>query len=207
MEDRFSLHLGDCFEITSKWENKFAGLMITDPPYGISIVQRSNRLRQLGYRNIAGDDTALDVSSLLRLANNSIIFGGNYFHLPISPGWIVWDKQGGKRVDFADCELIWTSYDRPARIVRHIWDGFSKDSEKGEARVHPTQKPIAMAERLIRENTSIEDIVFDPFMGSGAIGVAAVRCGRRFIGCEVDEQYCRIAKDRIKKACLQGVLL
>lgn len=207
MNERFLLHLGDCFEIALRFPDQMADLMLTDPSYGISVVQKSNRLQQLGYRNVAGDDTAIDVQSLLRLARNAIIFGGNYFQLPVSRGWIVWDKQGGKRVDFGDCELIWTSYDRPARIIRHIWDGFLKDSEKGEKRVHPTQKPVALLERFIRENTKPDDIVFDPFMGSGAAGVAAVKCGRRFIGCEIDSQYYHIAMGRIEKACLQGELL
>lgn len=207
MNDRFSLYLDDCFHGTPKEIDGIADLMLTDPPYGISVVQKSNRLQQLGYRNIIGDDTTIDVQSLLRLAHHSIIFGGNYFQLPISSGWIVWDKQGGKQVDFADCELIWTSYNRPARIIRHIWDGFLKDSEKGEKRVHPAQKPVALLEQLIRRNTRPGDIVLDPFMGSGSTGVAAMKAGRRFIGYEIDSHYYDIAKNRIEKTCLQGALL
>ena len=207
MDERFLLHLGDCFDISKAWPDKVAYLMLTDPPYGISVVKRSNRLRALGYRDIEGDNSTIDIIPLLRLAENSIIFGGNYFKLPISSGWVVWDKQGDKKVDFGDCELVWTSYSRPSRIITHIWDGFRRDSEKGKKRVHPAQKPVELLEDLIRKNTLRGDIVFDPFMGSGSVGVAAVRCGRKFIGCEIDSGYYDIAKKRIEEACMQDELL
>lgn len=69
-----------------------------------------------------------------------------------------------------------------------------------ETGLHPTQKPVALMEYLIRTYTNEGDLVLDNCMGSGTTGVACVNTGRRFIGIEKDEQYFKIAKERIEKA-------
>ena len=65
---------------------------------------------------------------------------------------------------------------------------------------HSCEKPVALLELLIEESVEEKSIVIDPFMGSGSTGVAAVSLNRNFIGMELDEDYFKIAKERIKKA-------
>lgn len=74
------------------------------------------------------------------------------------------------------------------------------DNERGVA--HPTQKPVALMEYMILTYTQAGDSVLDPFMGSGTTLVAAKRAGRRAVGIEISEEYCRIAVERLR----QGVL-
>lgn len=68
----------------------------------------------------------------------------------------------------------------------------------GNKRIHPTQKPVALMEYLIKTYTNPGDLVLDNTMGSGSTGEAALRTGRRFIGIEKDEGYFEIAKKRLE---------
>jgi site-specific DNA-methyltransferase (adenine-specific)/modification methylase len=132
-----------------------------------------------------------------------ILWGGNHFanQLPASPCWFVWDKRAKSEHSnsFADCEIAWTNLGTPARVFRHHWDGMMRDSEKGIARDHPTQKPIALMRWCIEKaGVEIGRTILDPFMGSGTTGVAAVSLGRKFIGIEIEEKYFDIACRRIE---------
>jgi site-specific DNA-methyltransferase (adenine-specific) len=84
----------------------------------------------------------------------------------------------------------WTNY--PVSILE-----FGSDQS---GKVHPTQKPVALMEYLIRTYTNEGETVLDNTMGSGTTGVACKNTGRRFIGIERDPNYFQIAKDRIAKA-------
>lgn len=101
--------------------------------------------------------------------------------------------------------MAWTNTGRVMRIFRHKWRGMIKASEKQDRRVHITQKPIALMEWCLGFVPTAETIL-DPFMGSGTTGVACVKTGRRFIGIEISEEYCAIAKRRIVDAKAQGRL-
>ena len=149
--------------------------------------------------------SAAYIAELLRVSREQVIFGGNYYTdmLPPSPSWIVWDKQNGAN-DFADCELAWTSHARAIRKFTWTWAGFIR--QQPEERYHPTQKPLALMAWVIQNYTPQGATVFDPFMGSGTTGVACVRTGRRFIGCEIDPTYYAIAQRRIAEAQMQPPL-
>ena len=158
-----TLICGNSYRLIDNYRG-IATAIIADPPYGISL---STNRRERGWSNLAechdfapieGDDRPFDPAPFLGFPI-VVLFGGNYFadKLPPSPGWIVWDKLHGLHgsrefgfCDMADVELIWTNIDRPARLVRHRWMGMIKDSEHTESRVHPTQKPIALMETLVR---------------------------------------------------------
>ena len=195
--------------------------LITDPPYGISLPTnyKSRKRTALAECNdfapIVGDDQPFDPTPFLdyRIV---VLFGANWFadKLPVSGGWIVWDKLDGltsKREigfnDGSDCELLWTNVGNVVRIIRHRWMGAMKGSEHGDKRVHPTQKQIALMEQIIKHYTPEGATVFDPFMGSGSTGVACIRTGRKFIGVEIEPIYFEIAKERIEKAQQQLRLL
>jgi site-specific DNA-methyltransferase (adenine-specific) len=184
-----------------------ADVVITDPPYGIKYSPSQNGKKAWGNKTFTGktvvknDDQLFDPSILLGF-KDLILFGGNYFadKLPPTSEWIVWDKRAGLTSnDFADCELIYTSGKGVARLFTHRWSGALRDSERGEPRVHPTQKPVALMKWLIERTTGL---ILDPYMGSGTTLVAAKALGRKAIGIEIEERYCDIAATR----CSQEVL-
>lgn len=207
----YTLYLGDCLDYMRTMEPGSVDAVITDPPYGINEnnnknLSRSNIAKSIDYGDFDWDKkpaTKEQIDYCRKCSQSQVIFGGNYFHLPPSSGWVVWDKLNGKN-DFSDCELAWTSYKRGVRIFRYLWNGMIKD--KPEIRYHPTQKPLALMLWIIENYTSLGDLIFDPFMGSGTTGVAALQLGRRFIGCEIDPGYFAIAEKRIKQAAAQMLL-
>lgn len=202
------LLLGDCLEILPTLGKVDA--VVTDPPYGIGYSHgvgggKLARSTQFDHHPIHGDDKPFDPSPWLAFPV-AVLFGANHFadKLPPSPNWLVWDKRDGVcSNDQADCELAWTNLRGPARLTRHLWNGMLKASEKGEIRVHPTQKPVAVMEWALRQTSSLGATILDPFMGSGTTGVACVKLGRKFIGIEIDEGYFDIACERIRKAYAQ----
>jgi DNA modification methylase len=100
--------------------------------------------------------------------------------------------------DFADCELAWTNLPQAVRLKNHQWNGMIRVGK--ENRFHPTQKPRDVMRWCIEFTTGIA--ILDPFMGSGTTLVAAKALGRNAIGIEIEEEYCKIAVDRLS----QGVL-
>jgi len=190
----------DCRDILPLLPNKYIDLCLTDPPYVIGLVQNSNRMQSLGYKEIYGDTTSIDLTLILNHSVNQIIFGGNYFSLPVSSGWIVWDKQDGKSIDFGDAELIWTSFNEPVRIIKHVWDGFRRDSDWGLKREHPSQKPTGLIMELLIKREF--DLILDPFMGSGTTLRAAKNLGRKAFGIEIEEKYCEIAAKRMSQTVM-----
>ncbi len=186
-----------------EFPDKEFDLLLTDPPFGMQTVQRSGRLRDLGYDNIKNDDKVIDLKESLRVTKNQIVFGGNFFNLPRSRGWIAWDKRGTKQIGFGDCELIWTSFDMPTRIIKHLWDGFIKDSEHGEPRVHPCQKPVKLMVKIINMLTKAGfikpgDTILDPYLGSGSTLEACMATGHSCMGFEIDPQWVPVYEKRLR---------
>lgn len=201
------LWLGDCRDILPLLPKVDA--VITDPPYGISIdrqmaassgTKSGGMLARKGEYIASGwDDAPMsnDVAEILiRLGKEVVLWGGNYYGLPASQCWLVWDKQVNG--NFADCELAWTNMKKPVRKFAWMWNGMLRQG--GEQRNgHPTQKPLALMKWCI-EQTGNPQTILDPFMGSGTTGVAAVQMGRKFIGIEREPKYFDIACKRIEDA-------
>lgn len=210
-----TLHLGDCLEYMRGMEAGSVDAVITDPPYGIRYVAGNggDNISRSAYRKhknipIIGDDKPFDPRQFLDFPV-VVLFGANNYasRLPDSGGWIFWDKNNGAPANFmGDGELIWTSKKGAVRKVAYMWKGILRDGEVGQGSFHPTQKPVALMMWLIERHTKLGETIFDPFMGSGTTGVAAVQLGRNFIGCEIDPGYFEIAKKRIDAAQLQPQL-
>lgn len=202
-----TLYLGDCRDILPTLGKVDA--VVTDPPYGIGYSHGKGggklaRSTKFDNHAIIGDDKPFDPLPFLEF-EKVLLWGANYFadKLPSSPNWLVWDKRDGVcSNDQADCELAWTNQKSPARVIRHLWNGMLKDSERGIERVHPTQKPIVVMKWCIQQIGETQTIL-DPFMGSGTTGVACVKMGRKFIGIEIDPDYFEIACKRIRDAYAQ----
>jgi len=140
---------------------------------------------------------------MFRVSKQQIIFGGNYYTdiLPVASGWIVWDKKLTEvsRDDFGDCELAWCSKGTN-RIFRWLWRGFARKgsrNEESKVKLHPSQKPVGLLKKILLFYTEDDDIIFDPFLGSGSLAVACELCGRNWVGVEIKEEYCKIAKQRL----------
>ena len=199
------LYLGDCLEFMRTMPDKSVDAVITDPPYGIADVWKGGSGKGWGVARLATPKrNGWDVKppkemfdNMIRCSHKSIIWGGNYFELPISRGWLVWNKPE-RGFSLAEAELAWTSMDMPTRV----YDCHRSDT----GREHPTQKPLSLMLWCIENWTKESDTIFDPFMGSGTTGVACVQLGRNFIGCEIDPEYFEIAKKRIEQAQLQDPL-
>jgi len=178
--------------------------VVTDPPFGLGKkMQGGTWGAKEGFKEmIDWDSEAPEVETLLAiiaLGDRAILWGGNYFGLPPSRGWLVWDKANAVPT-MADVELAWTNLDRPAKR----FNGLVGRVEFG----HPTQKPLDLMKWTIAQadHCGENNSIFDPFMGSGTTGVAAVQMGRRFIGIEREQKYFDIACKRIEDAQRQGDL-
>jgi site-specific DNA-methyltransferase (adenine-specific)/modification methylase len=202
-----TLYLGDCVEILPLVGKVDA--VITDPPYGINenskkvaSRERAAKVRDYGEFDWDKKPPAPElVESLRSMSDWQAFFGGNYFILPPTSCWLVWDKLNSG--DFADCELAWTNWPKAVRRIQWRWNGMIRQGN--EERYHPTQKPLEVMKWAI-DLCPKADMVLDPFMGSGTTGVAAIQLGRKFIGIERDPRYFEIACRRIEQAVAQGQL-
>ena len=210
-----TLHLGDCRDLLATLDAGSIDAIVSDPPYGIAYHKGESgggvggRKRIPGIRRenrtIAGDAEPFDPSPFLDFP--CVLFGANHFaaRLPSGGSWLCWDKSVGlgPADSFADAEFAWCSVAGVKRnVFRYLWKGICRAGEKGESnRHHPTQKPLSlMAWCLDKLKLEPGMTIFDPFMGSGTTGVACVKAGVNFIGCEIDPTYFRIAERRIAEA-------
>lgn len=199
-----TLYLGDCLEILPTLEKVDA--VITDPPYGIGYSHGvgGGKLAQstkFDHHPVTGDNKPFDPSPWVGF-KKVVLFGANHYasRLEDSSFWLIWDKRDGVcSNDQSDVEMAWVKGKGQARVIRHLWNGMLKASERGEERVHPTQKPVAVMEWAIKTSGADSDIL-DPFMGSGTTGVACMNLGRKFIGIEIEPKYFEIACQRIENA-------
>jgi site-specific DNA-methyltransferase (adenine-specific)/modification methylase len=206
LADGVTLYLGDCREILPSLPKVDA--VVTDPPDGIGensqrVASRGKLARPVDYGDFDWDREPMDAVQLelIRIKSDwQIIFGGNYFPLPPTACWLVWDKLNGDN-DFADCELAWTNLQKAVRRIQWRWNGMIR-AEAG-SREHPTQKPREVMKWCIEHLPTDVRTILDPFMGSGTTGVAAVKLGRKFIGIEIEPKYFDIACRRISEALKQ----
>jgi site-specific DNA-methyltransferase (adenine-specific)/modification methylase len=185
-------------------------LILTDPPYGIGEAAGKNKSRnQLAKARDYGNDgwdseppPAWVIELIRAKAQWQILFGGNYYNLPPSSCWLVWDKDNSG--DFADCELAWTNLPKAVRRLVWRWNGMlQQDMANKEVREHPTQKPVAVMRWALLQAKDAQ-AVCDPFMGSGTTGVACALEGRDFVGIERERKYFDVACERIARAQAQG---
>ena len=210
-EDGITIYHGDCREVLPLLGS--FDLLLTDPPYGIGEGQSKagSRYRSnpdwLGARDTKKydasewDDKPIDADLLalaLGAAKWRVVWGGNYYTLPPSPCWLVWDKE--TTGDFADCELAWTNLPKAVRRIRHLWSGYKKAVP--EERWHPTQKPEPVMRWALLQAPPDVRTVLDPFMGSGTTLVEAKRLGKVATGIEREERYCEIAANRLAQRVL-----
>ena len=182
-----------------------ADMVMTDPPYGISVVGDNGKvgadnLAKNGvYMPVKGDETTETTERFFKLCkelgfDKYIIWGGNYFvgFLPYSDGWVIWDKRGDMASNnFADGEMAWCSFHTPVRIYKQVWSGMIREGEH-EKRVHPTQKPVRLLAEILTDFTNNNDIILDCFGGSGSTLIACEQIDRQCYMIEYEAHYCDV---------------
>lgn len=202
VSESVTLWLGDCLEIAPGLAGVDA--VITDPPFGISFAaQPTTGGRMRGQKRETWDDVAADPSWILGLQPKPlVIWGGNYFQLPLSRGWLCWFKPDAPP-SMGHFELAWTNQDENTRQI--CWSIAATNAERVG---HPTQKPYrVMTWSMEQVGVPEGATVLDPYMGSGTTGIACLRTGRKFIGIEKDPSHFATALERIKREEAQFKLL
>lgn len=194
----------DCMEYMKSIPDKFFDLAVVDPPYGLDkkSTQGSGKLKNrcLNRGNINKWDIRPSKSyfkELFRVSKNQIIWGGNYFPLPPTRCFVCWDKQQVWE-NFSQCELAWTSFDKPAKHVTIPNRGGQADRNK----FHPTQKPIELYAYLLRVFARPGNRILDTHLGSGSSRIAAYKMGFDFYATEIDKDYFQAQEKRFKEEYL-----
>lgn len=206
----------DCLEAMKLMEDNQYDLAIVDPPYGIgadnmqmgshptrkgkdqypgisTAVKHKNRLNQgsgkLKNRLLNNSDCSWDIpppleyfDELFRVSKNQVIWGGNYFNLPPTRCIICWDKVQPWE-NFSQWEMAWTSYDKPAKMYRISNTGGANKEEK----IHPTQKPVILYKRILKDFAEEGFKIIDTHLGSGTSRQACHEMGYDFVGYELSE--------------------
>lgn len=212
---RHRLMCGDSTSVTDI-ESLLGGnkidLVLTDPPYGINIVNDAGKVgapnlaENRTYMEVKGDDTTETAQENYQACislgiDKFILFGGNYFteFLPFSDSWIIWDKRGDMNSNnFADGEMAWCSFHTPVRIYKQLWNGMIREGES-ENRVHPTQKPVRMLSDILKDFSSEGDNILDCFGGSGSTLMACEQLNRNCYMIEYEPHYIDVIIDRWEK--------
>ena len=190
----------DCMEGMKQFPDKYFELAIVDPPYGIGM--DGGNVGYKGFNNLAkkgwDKETPSDeyFNELRRVSQNQIIWGGNYFNLPPSRCFLVWDKGAGfKGRSYAEAELAWTSFDANVRIFQY--DPLCNGDYHGK--IHPTQKPLRLYTWLLNQYAKQGDKILDTHVGSASSLLACYDMGFDYIGFEIDEDYYKAAQKRIEE--------
>ncbi len=204
------LILGDALQILPTLGGVDA--VIADPPYGTANNcdytrftggrRVNDALRQgIVHPPIRNDHEPFDPMPFLRF-KRCVLWGANNFSDRLPQGaWFVWDKKdrGLEGQFMSDAEVAWSKSGCGVFLFRHVWDGFNRQSERGE-HYHPTQKPIALMRWCLERISKPGDTIFDPYAGSGTVALACLQTGRNCIACEIDPTYYEIARKRIEAA-------
>ena len=189
-------------ELMARYPDKYFDLAIVDPPYGIDI-NSSGRLGHYGGKGKKWDSDIPNeqyFQKLFRVSQNQIIWGGNYFYLPPTRCFLIWDKQQPEDVSFASCEFAWTSLNESAKTF------YKRPQNADIQRIHPTQKPVALYKWLLDKYAKQGDKILDTHLGSGSIAIACHDYGFELTACELDTEYYEKAVQRIKNYVAQQKL-
>jgi site-specific DNA-methyltransferase (adenine-specific) len=187
----------DCMAMLKKCPDKHFDLAIVDPPYGVDEKFKGGKTGKMNFNEVVnkrwdkkpGDEY---FEQLFRVSKNQIIWGGNYYKLNGTRGFIIWDKLNSEDFTLAMAEYAWTSFDKLAKIYRGTSDK--------QNRIHPTQKPVKLYRWILTLYAKPGDLILDTHLGSGNSIVACIEGGFNYYGCEIDKEYYDAAMERIGRA-------
>ena len=207
------LHM-DCMEYMARLPDKAFDLAIVDPPYGLARLSveenrdpNSKFRRSMaamvdsakGWNGIKPTQAYFD--ELFRISKEQIIWGANNFTLPESEYFCVWDKQQTV-ANFASAEYAWVSmneWKHPAKVFRYQIHA----ANAVESKIHPTQKPVKLYEWLLTNYAKPGHRILDTHGGSMSLAIACNNLGFESVTCELDEDYYKLAVERVENACRQ----
>lgn len=193
--DKIEITNEDNMLLMARYPDNFFDLAIVDPPYGIGDKFKGGKSGKMQFNEVVnkGWDNVPEkiyFEELFRVSKNQIIWGGNYFDLPPTRCFIVWDKCISDDFTLAMAELAWSSFDKLAKIY--------KLSVPKNGKIHPTQKPIKLYKWLLDKYAKPNDKILDTHLGSGSIAIACHDYGFELTCCELDVDYYDKAIQRIK---------
>ena len=214
--DGIVIYHADCRDVLPSIDPSSVDLLLTDPPYGMDYVgnhadratdgkvggkQASSR----SWPRVEGDSEPFDPTLLLPFGR-IVLWGANFYasKLPDMGTWLVFNKrgEGGEPNPMnGDAELAWTNFPgQRVHMFSKVWHGAPR--WRAEPVMHPTQKPTDLMRWIIDRWTQPGDLVLDPYMGSGPVAQACHELGRRYIGIELVEDYCKAAVSRLAQQTL-----
>ena len=206
----------DCMNLMTRYPDKYFDLAVVDPPYGMinhqcnhGTLAKKSKFEHIGHRRTENSKAyswsikyALhktchwDIApppeyftELFRVSKEQVIWGGNYFNLPQSRNFIVWDKNMPEAFSMAMAEYAWCSISANAKII--------KCAPQDKNRFHPTQKPVYLYKKILSWYAKAGDKILDTHLGSGSSAIACIDMGLRFTGCEIDKTYYEKDVERI----------
>lgn len=210
--DRAIIYCGDCLPIIPHLSG--IDCVVTDPPNGMNATTANMNRGNANCRwalptaksawPTSGNDWDNEAPKVVEqlpeiFAGDIIVWGGQFFRLPLNRCWLVWNKII-RNFQSSVCELAWTNLNSPVDAF-----DYSHGQLAHEGKQHPTQKPEPLMKWCVAKVSG--STILDPFMGSGTTGVACMKLGRKFIGIEISEAYCKIAAKRIAEASEWDALL
>lgn len=199
--DKITLIHGDCMEYMRTLGDKAFDLACVDPPYS----RANGKVGRTGGTWAAKYGMAIkqwDIAptlppiffELMRVTNNQIIWGANYFaNMPPTTGFVVWRKKTiSEKFTMAMAEYAWTSFDRNAKVFECMPQG-----TKADPRIHSCQKPVQLYEWIYKNYAKQGDKILDTHGGSFSSAIAAYNLGLCYVGIEIDEEYYENAKARL----------
>ena len=196
--DKIQITNEDNMLLMSRYPDNYFDLAIIDPPYGLMDKLVNGGAGRNGKFDKNKDSVKWDVLptkeyfiELMRVSENQIIWGSNYFDLPPTRCNIIWDKM--QEFTGSDFELAWTSFDKASKAFR-----MSRVEAYSQGKIHPTQKPVALYKWLLDKYAKQGDKILDTHLGSGSIAIACADYGFELTCCELDVDYYNKAIKRIK---------
>jgi len=187
--------------LMSRYPDNYFDLAIVDPPYGININNNMGRRKgdkHSGHKKVKWDNEIPNdeyFTELFRVSKNQIIWGGNYFPLPLKGSWLFWDKLMPEEMSFSMGELAWMTFGNTLRKITLKHHGFINGDN---CKIHPTQKPVVLYKYCLEKYAKQGDKILDTHLGSGSIAIACHDYGFDLTACELDKEYFDKAMERIK---------
>ena len=216
---------GDCLKLMSKLPGKSVDLVVTDPPYDVYAEKgggafgNRNSYKEIEFMSNGFDEVVLDelmrvmkkINIYIFCSQKQVPFLLDYFVHKHACNWnlLAWHKTNPvptcKNKYLSDTEYIFFAREKGVPIygeysTKKTYYITPVNTKEKKLYNHPTVKPQMILKNLIINSSKENDIVLDPFMGSGSTGVAAKELKRNFIGMELDPKYFKVAKQRISKA-------
>jgi len=204
----------DCLEGMKKLPNESIDLIITDPPYGIAYRKKDEPF-MIGdtancfeytlpeFYRVLNKQGAIYVFTSFKMLDNWLHRFLMFFKMH---NLIIWDKQRNSGLQMGSnygfrYEMIFFGSKGLHKLNDYCDDVL--DYSKIKKRNHPTEKPVELIEKFIKMSSKENDIVLDPFLGSGTTAVACKHLSRHYIGYEINPKYCEIAKKRLSQIQLE----